>query len=85
MSKCIQKCQHIGMKHFDEICELAEDNYGIVTSKEATEIGVSRSELSRYTKAGRLSRLGNGVYKLARHTPSWARCCRAAPSRAEAA
>lgn len=57
------------MKHFDEIYEIAEDNYGIVTSKEAAEIGVSRSELSRYVKAGWLSRSGNGVYKLVRHTP----------------
>lgn len=58
------------MKHFDEIYELAEDNYGIITSPEAKDLGVSRAELSRFVKAGWLNRIGNGVYKLVRHTPT---------------
>lgn len=58
------------MKHFDEIYEQAEDNYGVITTATAVELGASRSELSRFTKAGWLRRLGNGVYKLTRHTPT---------------
>lgn len=57
------------MKHFDLIYDAAKDNYGIITATEALTLGVSRPELSRYAKAGWLVRIGNGVYKLAKHTP----------------
>lgn len=58
------------MKHFDAIYDLAADNYGIVTAAEAAELGVARSELSRFVKAGWLRRLGTGVYKLVRYVPT---------------
>lgn len=58
------------MKHFDEIYELAADNYGIVTAAQAREIGVTTGELSRWCTAGKLMRRGHGVYKLAQWVPT---------------
>lgn len=58
------------MKHFDEIYEVAADNYGIVTAAQARGLGISKSELSRWVDAGRLERRGRGVYKLIMHTPT---------------
>ena len=58
------------MKHFDEIYEVAADNYGIVTAAQARELGISKSELNRWVDIGRLERRGRGVYKLVMHTPT---------------
>jgi len=58
------------MAHFDDIYEIAADNYGIVTFAEAKEAGVTSVELRRYVSNGRLERLGQGVYKLTRYIPT---------------
>lgn len=58
------------MKHFDSIYEICADNYGIVTTGEALEVGVLKPELARYVKDGRLTRLGHGVYRLTRYIPT---------------
>ena len=58
------------MKHFDEIYEAAADNYGIVTTAQARELGVSKSELNRWVDIGRLEHRGRGVYKLVMYTPT---------------
>ena len=58
------------MKHFDEIYEVAADNYGIVTAAQARKLGISKSELSRWVDIGRLERRGRGVYKLVMYTPT---------------
>lgn len=58
------------MNHFDEIYEVAADNYGIVTAAQARGLGISKSELSRWVDTGRLERRGRGVYKLVMHTPT---------------
>jgi predicted transcriptional regulator of viral defense system len=58
------------MTHFDEIYEIAADNYGLVTTCEAQRIGVTTVELRRYVKDGRLKRIGQGVYKLTRYVPT---------------
>lgn len=58
------------MKHFDEIYEIAADNYGLVTAAQARDAGVAVSELNRWVRSGRLLRRGHGVYKLARYTPT---------------
>lgn len=58
------------MKHFDEIYEIAANNYGIVTTAQARELGVSKSELNRWVDIGRLERRGRGVYKLVMYAPT---------------
>ena len=58
------------MKHFDDIYDIASENYGIVTYAQAKEAGVTITELSRWTTSGRLERLGYGVYRLVRQPPS---------------
>ena len=58
------------MTYFDEIYELAVDNYGIITSAEARELRIPYKEMNALTKRGRLTRRGHGVYKLARYVPT---------------
>lgn len=58
------------MTHFDDIYEVAADNYGLVTSAEARELGIAKSELRRWVDAGKLQRRGHGVYKLSRYVPT---------------
>lgn len=58
------------MKHFDYIYDLAADNYGLVTTAQAIEVGVTGVELNRWVGDGRLVRLGQGVYKLTRYIPT---------------
>jgi hypothetical protein len=58
------------MAHFDDIYEIAADNYGLVTYAEAKEAGITGGELDRWTSSGRLVRKGRGVYQLARREPT---------------
>ena len=58
------------MTKFDDIYEVAADNHGLVTSSEARAIGVSNNELVQYARRGSLVRVGQGVYRLARHVPT---------------
>lgn len=58
------------MTHFDEIYEIAADNYGLVTYEEAIGVGASGVDLHRFVKDGRLERLGQGVYKLTKYIPT---------------
>ncbi|MGI6033121.1 MAG: type IV toxin-antitoxin system AbiEi family antitoxin domain-containing protein [Coriobacteriales bacterium] len=57
------------MKHFDDIYEIAADNYGLVTYAEAKKAGITGGELNRWVSQGRLERRGHGVYRLTRRTP----------------
>ncbi len=57
------------MSKYDEIYEVAADNYGIVTREEVASMGVSDKELSRFTSDGRLTRIGHGVYRIKQHIP----------------
>lgn len=58
------------MKHFDDIYEIAADNYGIVTYAEAKEAGITGGELSRWVSQGRLEHKGHGVYRLTKREPT---------------
>lgn len=58
------------MTHFDDIYEIAADNYGLVTYAQAREAGLVGAELNRYVADGRLRKLGHGVYKLTRYAPT---------------
>lgn len=57
------------MTTYDDIYEIAEDNYGLVTRDQALSMGISDKELSRLSTDGRLTRIGHGVYRVKHHTP----------------
>lgn len=58
------------MAIYDDIYEIAADNYGIVTSEQAKSVGASDKELSRIAKDGRLIRIGYGVYRIKHWVPT---------------
>ena len=53
----------------DELHVLAEEQDGLLTSKEARTRGISDSVLARLTQRGRLERVSRGVYRIA-HYPA---------------
>lgn len=55
------------MKAYDEIWGLAEDNYGVITSTQAEDLGVSRQNLAAMERRGDLTRLCHGVYQVKHH------------------
>ena len=58
------------MTHYRDIYEIAADNYGIVTSAQAKEVGVSDKEMSAIASRGRIDRIGHGVYRLRDYIPT---------------
>jgi predicted transcriptional regulator of viral defense system len=58
------------MAFYDEIYEVAADNYGIITSAQAKEMGISNKEMSRLASDGRLQRIGHGVYTIKHYVPT---------------
>jgi predicted transcriptional regulator of viral defense system len=57
------------MKAYDEIWGVAEDNFGVITSAKAEELGVSRQNLVAMERTGVLTRLCHGVYQVKHHVP----------------
>ena len=55
------------MTSYEKIYEVAADNYGFITTREASALGVPKSEMSALAKRNRLVRHGYGVYRLATH------------------
>ena len=60
-------CYTFAMTAYQKIYEVAADNYGFITTKEASALGVPKSEMSALAKRNRLVRHGYGVYRLATH------------------
>jgi len=58
------------MRHFDEIYSLATENHGIVTAAAARDTGVQSKDLRRWVEAGRLVRVGYGVYRSTQYPAS---------------
>ena len=57
------------MNLYDKIYELAADNHGLITTRQANRIGAANKDLTRYVSSGRLTRLGYGVYRIKHHVP----------------
>lgn len=55
------------MNAYDEIWGVAEDNYGVITSAKAGELGVSRQNMVAMERRGYLTRLCQGVYQVKHH------------------
>lgn len=60
-------CYTFAMTSYEKIYEVAADNYGFITTREASALGVPKSEMSALAKRNRLVRHGYGVYRLATH------------------
>jgi predicted transcriptional regulator of viral defense system len=58
------------MSYYDDIYEYAADNYGLITSADAKDIGVPNVELVKLAGRGRLTRLGHGVYRIEHYVPT---------------
>lgn len=57
------------MTDYQTIYEDAIDNYGLVTTKRAKELGLAPNALAQLAYRGRLERVGHGVYRLAAPIP----------------
>ena len=57
------------MKLYDQVCEQAIGNYGLITTKEAEAMGVRRKDICEWVKLGRLTRIGHGVYRIEHYLP----------------
>lgn len=66
MSKVIHIRYSIDMAKIDEIYA-AVDDFGLITSKEATALGVPNAELVQQARRGKLRKVGRGVYQM----PIW--------------
>lgn len=58
------------MSYYEEIYERAADNYGIITSADAHEMGIPVVELGKLRSRGRLTRIGHGVYRIVQYIPT---------------
>lgn len=58
------------MTHFDDVYEIAADNYGLVTVAQARQLGITTGEMTRWSSGKRLTRRGHGVYKIVRWIPT---------------
>lgn len=58
------------MTVYDNIYEIAADNYGIVTTAEANKAGAANKDILRFVKDGRLIKIGRGVYRTKYHVPT---------------
>lgn len=58
------------MSHFDLLRSKALENYGVVTSSIAADLGLRTNEVVRFCQDGRIIRVGYGTYLLADYTPT---------------
>jgi len=58
------------MSYYDDIYEYAADNYGLITSADARELGIPNIELVKLAHRGRLIRIGQGVYRAKHYIPT---------------
>ena len=57
------------MTNYQKIYEVAANNYGLITSAQAKEIGVSDKEMTSIKNRGRIEHLSHGVYKIVDYIP----------------
>lgn len=57
------------MTYYDDIFEVASDNFGLITTARAREMGIGKQELSKLAARGKLERIGYGVYRIRHHVP----------------
>ena len=70
LSQILRMCYNCAMNSYDRIYEVAIGNYGIITSSQAKEMGISNAALVQLALRGRLERLGYGVYRIDKYVPN---------------
>lgn len=58
------------MSYYDDIYEIAVDNYYLITTKDAAEAGVPPIELAKLAHRGKLENISRGLYRLSKYVPS---------------
>ena len=57
------------MTDYQAVYEDSIDNYGLITTRRAKELGLAPNALAQLAYRGRLERVGHGVYRLAAPVP----------------
>jgi hypothetical protein len=60
----------IVMAQYDDICEEAIANYGLISTERAAELGVHRKELYDWVRLGRLEKCARGLFRIAHYLPT---------------
>lgn len=58
------------MSYYDVIYEYAADNYGLITTDAARELGIPGIELVKLSHRGRLEHIWHGVYRIEHYIPA---------------
>lgn len=58
------------MTQYDNICEEAIGNYGLISTERAAELGVHRKELYDWVRLGRMEKCGRGLYRITHYLPT---------------
>lgn len=58
------------MKAYDIIYDEAIGNFGLITTRQAKELGISCESMVKLAQRGRLERLAHGVYRIDRYVPN---------------
>lgn len=58
------------MTQYDNICEEAIGNYGLISTARAAELGVHRKELYDWVRLGRMEKCGRGLYRITHYLPT---------------
>jgi len=57
------------MSYYEQIFEEAIGNNGLITTREAVEMGIPAVELVKLCHRGKLTRVGHGVYRIDKYFP----------------
>ncbi|MEG2628422.1 MAG: type IV toxin-antitoxin system AbiEi family antitoxin domain-containing protein [Raoultibacter sp.] len=58
------------MSYYDNIFEIASENFGLITTAQARNMGIAKEELGKLQARGKLHRVGRGVYRVKHYAPS---------------
>lgn len=57
------------MTYYDQIYEIAADNYYLISTRDAAEAGIPQVELAKLSHRGKLENIARGLYRLTRYVP----------------
>lgn len=57
------------MTYYDQIYDIAADNYYLISTHDAAKAGIPQVELAKLSHRGKLENIARGLYRLARYVP----------------
>lgn len=57
------------MTYYDQIYEIAANNFYLISTRDAAEVGIPQVELAKLSHRGKLENIARGLYRLARYVP----------------